>query len=82
VSPDARSPNLDVSLKVMNSSGTVIATAKPAATLQASVTVSLPTAGKYFVIVDGVGVLNPLNTGYSDYGSLGQYKVTGTVPTP
>jgi hypothetical protein len=33
-------------------------------------------------VVDGVGVGNPLDTGYSDYGSLGQYRIKGSVPAP
>lgn len=82
VSPDARSPNLDVSLKVVDAAGNVVAKANPKATLAATARFNLPSAGTYYLVVDGVGVGNPLNTGYSDYGSLGQYSVTGTVRAP
>jgi hypothetical protein len=37
--------------------------------------------GTYYIAVDGVGFGNPLATpptGYTEYGSLGQYMVTGT----
>jgi len=82
VSPDARSPNLDVLLKVFDAAGNQIGKANPKAVLGASVELSLPSAGTYYLMVDGVGVGNPLNTGYSDYASLGQYSITGTVPAP
>lgn len=38
------------------------------------------TGGRYILAIEGVGTGDPLNTGYSDYGSLGQYYITGTVP--
>jgi hypothetical protein len=82
IAPDSRSANLDVSVKILNSAGKSIAKAKPQATLAATVNFTVPSAGTYYVIVDGVGFGNPLNTGYSDYSSLGQYSISGTVPAP
>ncbi|WP_374569541.1 pre-peptidase C-terminal domain-containing protein [Ideonella sp.] len=81
VTPDTRSANLDVLVKILKADGTVLAKAKPDTTLAATVTFTLPSAGKYYVVVDGVGHATP-TTGYSDYGSLGQYAITGTVPAP
>ncbi len=81
VTPDTRSANLDVSIKIMKADGTVIAKAKPADQLGATATFTLPAAGKYYVSIDGIGYLTPTD-GYSDYASLGQYSVTGTVPAP
>lgn len=81
-SPDARSPNLDIRLKIVRADGSVIAQASPTATLSASASFNLPAAGTYYVIVEGVGFGNPLNTGYSDYGSVGQYTVAGSVTRP
>ncbi|HEX5684991.1 MAG TPA: pre-peptidase C-terminal domain-containing protein [Ideonella sp.] len=81
VTPDTRSANLDVAVKIMKADGTVLAKAKPADQLGATVTFTLPAAGKYYVSIDGIGYLTPTN-GYSDYGSLGQYAITGTVPAP
>jgi hypothetical protein len=37
-------------------------------------------AGQYFLAIEGVGAGDPATTGYSNYGSLGQYFITGTVP--
>ncbi len=82
VNVDARSPNLDVRLKIVNSSGTTVANVNPSDALPASTTVSLPSAGTYYVVVLGVGKGDVGGTGYSDYASLGQYTVTGTVPRP
>lgn len=45
--------------------------------LGASVTAAVPD-GAYLLEVDGVGALDPATTGYSDYGSLGAYRVTST----
>jgi len=49
--------------------------ASQATGLNASVTRNLP-AGKYYVQVRGTGYGSPANTGYSSYGSLGNYSVT------
>ncbi|WP_374673294.1 pre-peptidase C-terminal domain-containing protein [Ideonella sp.] len=76
------SPNLDVHLRVLDGTGRSIAVANPAATLSATVSVTLPSAGLYYLAVDGVGVNDPATTGYSDFGSVGQYRVTGTAPAP
>lgn len=81
VTPDTRSANLDVSVKIMKADGTVLAKGKPADQLGATVNFTLPAAGKYYVAIDGIGYLTPTN-GYNDYGSLGQYAVTGSVPAP
>jgi len=66
--------NLDVIARLYNSSGKVVATSNPTDALYARFDVSL-TAGTYYLEIDGVG-----KTGaYSDYGSLGQYTITGNV---
>jgi PKD repeat protein len=78
VTPDAIAPNLDVLLKVLDAQGNTVAEANPVDSLAASVNVSLK-AGKYFLRVEGVGK-GDLTTGYSDYGSLGQYQITGSYP--
>ncbi len=78
VSPFTRSPNLDIEAKLLDSTGTVVATANPIGALGATVSASVP-AGQYFLQIDGVGEGSPTATGYSDYGSLGQYSFTGTI---
>ena len=77
---------LDIQMDLLNSAGTVIATSNPTDSLTASITQTV-TAGTYYIRIDGVGNGDPLATGYTDYGSLGQYTITGsytykeTVPT-
>ena len=76
-----RSPNLDIAANLYNASGSLIASSNPLASLSASFNLSL-NAGTYFLQVDGVGFGDPLSTGYSDYGSLGQYLLTGSLTSP
>jgi hypothetical protein len=76
-----RSPNLDIAASLYNASGTLIASSNALDSLSASFNLSL-NAGTYFLQVDGVGFGDPLSTGYSDYGSLGQYLLTGSLTSP
>jgi PKD repeat protein len=82
VSPAARSANLDLLIELRNAAGSLLASANPPDALPASLNLSLPLAGTYYLTVQGVGKGDPLSTGYSNYGSLGQYAVAGSVPSP
>ncbi|MCW1914010.1 PA14 domain-containing protein [Luteolibacter sp. GHJ8] len=75
------SPNLDIEAKLYNAAGTLVATASPANQLSATLTASLA-SGSYTVTVDGVGNGTWASNGYDDYGSLGEYTISGTVPSP
>ncbi|ABW27804.1 zinc-dependent metalloprotease family protein [Acaryochloris marina] len=78
---DAQGANLDIWAGLYNSNGTLLASSNPSNLLTASLDLSL-TAGTYFIRIDGVGKDNPLvsgSQGYSDYGSLGQYSILGSV---
>ncbi len=70
-----RGANLDIELTLLDDSG-VIATSDPSDNTNARILETLP-AGRYFLEVTGVG---NSTTPYSDYGSLGQYFITGSVP--
>ena len=70
-------PNVDAKLELLNSNGSVIAS-NDASGLNASITATLA-AGTYYLRVNGVGFGDPLSTGYSDYSSIGEYTLTGTV---
>ncbi|WP_436501497.1 M12 family metallo-peptidase [Actinokineospora sp. HUAS TT18] len=83
----AKGANLDIKLDVLDSAGTVVATANPAAGqidartatgLNAALTKSLA-AGTYYVRIDDSGFANPLNTGYSTYGSAGAFSLRVTT---
>ena len=82
VSPAARAPNLDALVTLRNAAGTVLATVNPADAVGASFSVTLPATGTYTLAVQGTGKGDPLTTGYSAYGSLGQYALAATVATP
>ena len=78
---DSLGPNLDISASIYNSSGTLIASSNPIESLEASFSLNLA-AGDYYLAVEGVGYGDPLAspaTGYTDYGSLGQYLISGTL---
>jgi hypothetical protein len=79
VSPALVSPNLDISVVARSASET-----KTANPLGLAASLSLG-AGTWTLEVDGVGFGDPLNTGYSDYGSVGHYTVSiggGTTADP
>jgi len=82
LAPALRSPNLDALIELRNASGTVLASANPTEALNATFTVTVPQAGTYYVAVRGTGKGDPLNGGYSAYGSLGNYLVNVAAPTP
>ena len=46
--------------------------------MDASITITLP-PGTYTARIDGAGFGDPLQTGYSDYASVGAYSVTLTA---
>ena len=76
LNPAPRGGNLNIQAKISNAQGNVIATSDPAG-LSASFNQPL-SAGVYYLTVDGVGE-GDLTTGYSDYASIGQYSITGTL---
>ncbi|MFO7628317.1 MAG: hypothetical protein R6W06_02140 [Prochlorococcaceae cyanobacterium] len=78
----ARGPNLDISASLYHSDGTWISTSNPLDQITASFSNLYLEAGSYYLAVDGVGVGDPYSnppSGYTDYASLGQYMVNGTV---
>jgi PKD domain/Metallo-peptidase family M12B Reprolysin-like len=77
IDPAPVSPNLDVLLELYNSDRVLLDWHNPTDTLPASLSGDLD-AGSYFLLVDGIGKGSP-NTGYSDYASLGNYRVSGSI---
>jgi hypothetical protein len=73
--------NLDIEARLYDSAGTLIATSNPTGLSASFSNVNLA-AGTYYISVDGTNFGNPTidpPTGYTDYASIGQYYVTGTV---
>jgi PKD repeat protein len=81
VQPAARSANLDLLIELRNAAGQLLASANPVDALPASLSHVAPMAGTFYLTVQGVGKGDPANGGYGDYGSVGQYAVSGTVPS-
>ena len=77
----ANSPNLDIEAKLYDSGGALVTTASPANQLSATLS-TVVTAGTYMVTIDGVGNGTWATNGYDDYGSIGDYTISGTVPSP
>lgn len=87
-SPIAKTPNLDIKMKIYNSSQNLLTTVDEVASrgsdgfaqgLTAKVTSYSLNAGTYYFSVEGTGALNPLTTGYSNYGSMGRYTLSGNL---
>jgi len=81
VTPAVRSANLDLLIELRDGTGKLLASANPVDALPASISHVAPLAGTFYLTVQGVGRGDPANGGYSDYGSVGQYAVAGTVPS-
>jgi hypothetical protein len=82
-SPAPTGGNLDIKLDLLDGSGAVVASNDPASGqsdagtptgLGASVSRALQ-PGTYYLRIDNVGYGDPLNTGYSTYGSRGAYTL-------
>ncbi|NND84164.1 MAG: hypothetical protein HKN46_03350, partial [Acidimicrobiia bacterium] len=76
-------PNLDVKAELLDAGGSVVASSNDTSSLAAQFTNLELAAGTYFLRVDGTGWGSPLSStpsGYTDYGSLGQYRITGSLP--
>ncbi len=79
--PDSNSANLDIEMTLRDVDGTIVVRANPISELFATIATSVP-AGTYTVEIDGVGVGSPTSdpaSGYTDYGSIGRYVMTGTL---
>jgi hypothetical protein len=79
-----RGGNLDILLELYNSSGQLITSANPSSQTTASISTTLA-QGQYFLHVRNSSTGTPLATspsGYTSYGSIGQYFISGTVVDP
>lgn len=81
VAPANRSPDADLVLSLLNSSGTVLASNNPLNALNASLSYNITSPGTYYLSIKGTGQGDPTTTGYSDYGSVGNYRLTSTYAT-
>jgi autotransporter-associated beta strand protein len=79
VNPVTTNPNLDIAAEVVAATaGTVMASDNPDLGISAAISVTLP-AGEYLLKVRGTGRGDPLVDGYTNYGCLGSYLISGSV---
>ncbi|WP_051305386.1 zinc-dependent metalloprotease family protein [Desulfogranum mediterraneum] len=78
--PDAnRGMNIDLKATLYDEYGGVVLQDNPADETNAAITATVD-AGRYILAIENTGFGTPPINGYSDYGSLGQYFISGTVP--
>lgn len=77
VKPFSPGPNLDISVSLYDSNDQLISESNPLNLLSASVNEQVG-PGVYYIVIDGVGRENGI-TGYTDYASLGQFNLEGTL---
>lgn len=79
IRPAQRSPNLDLIAQLVDSTGATLVSANPVDAFGATLTHNATNGGTFFVTVKGTGK-GDLTTGYSNYGSLGEYSIAATAP--
>lgn len=77
VSRKRPSSQLDLKLIVRNQAGRLVKVANSPGLGAETIRMNLP-AGRYYITVDGAGARSPRFTGYSDYSSVGAYKLVAT----
>jgi hypothetical protein len=73
--------NLDVLMELYDDQGALVASANPAIQTRATIQTTLA-AGTYYIYVKNIGAGTPSSatpSGYTAYGSIGQYFISGTV---
>lgn len=76
-----RGGNLDILLELYNEAGTFLASNNPATLTSATISTTLA-EGRYYLYVKNSGAGSPLSSspsGYTSYGSLGQYFISGST---
>jgi len=71
-----RGANLDIRASLYDANATLLLSSDPLDDTNATLATSLP-AGRYYLAIEGVG---NADSPYSDYGSLGQYFISGSLP--
>jgi hypothetical protein len=86
ITATAASPlaNLDIAMEVQDANGLIVVSSNPDTSPSAAVSATL-SAGTYYVKISGAGRAGNPNVGdygYSTYGSIGAYTLTGTIGQP
>ncbi|CAM2865722.1 putative Ig domain-containing protein [Rariglobus hedericola] len=73
--------NIDAQLDLYDSAGVLVATANPIGQSTAELTTAV-SGGVYRLRLRGTGEGLVTGEGYSNYGSIGRYRLSGTFPVP
>jgi len=82
VIPAMRSPNTDLVLNLLDSAGNVLVSTNPYNQLSAVLYYTVPAQGTYYLEVKGTGQDDPASSGYSSYGSVGNYRLAANFTAP
>ncbi|MDA0659328.1 MAG: hypothetical protein O3C60_10845 [Planctomycetota bacterium] len=77
INPATYGANLDILVRIFDTNGQLLTESNPLDQLSATISENL-LPGLYYLTVEGTGN-EPVPTGYSGYGSLGQFSITGTI---
>lgn len=78
----AQGANLDIQARLLDSVGTVLQVSNPDLSVGADINYEVTVAGDYYLEITGVGRAGTGggDHGHSEYDSIGQYYINGTVP--
>jgi len=84
VKPFYKNPNLNIKVRLLNSSGNVItisdSTGSSIKSMAATIVANNLPPDTYYIEIDGVGDGADPTVGYSDYGSIGDYYISSISP--
>jgi len=72
-------PNLDIKVTLYKSDNTVVKIEDIPGYQTCTLNTTIP-AGDYYLLIEGIGYGSALNTGFSDYASIGYYDISGKIP--
>ncbi len=80
VKPASKGPNLDVKVTLYKANGTILMSDSQEAILTSSIVTSLPAGTYYLAVANSSHATSGTDFGYTTYGSLGQYAISGSFP--
>jgi len=72
-----RGANLDIRVELRDAAGNLVTSDDPSSDTAATVSATVG-AGSYYLLISGEGV-GSASTGYTDYASIGQYFINGSI---
>ncbi|MBO9700803.1 MAG: T9SS type A sorting domain-containing protein [Sporocytophaga sp.] len=78
INPSSSNPNLDINASITDGEGKIVAFSSPLDSLSSKLTVNL-NAGTYYLHIKGSGKISLTTIDYSEYGSIGEYFISGII---